>query len=1457
MAVSVMASTGRAERDYTYVLTVGMNPNDPNYDPLINYDTINAAISAMNEKDPPLAPDRLGVICIYDGVYEEHLNDCYRDRHNLPAHCDLIGMGTEIDDVVIWHKILKDPNLIDCNTCDQSHCPPGGYETLWFGVVCNGDNLIYNLKVENKQGAQFSVRFDGDGELANCIIVTAHAPAVECAGHLVMSGCVVSGYYYECVRAKSTFEISDCSIYPKVYSAHGMGEFPVGIRAFGSGTIDNVYIYGDDEINNLEGMRYDPGGLYGIELLISGNEMVKISNTTIDLKLKFDYLDPNHLAPNRVCGILSGWKELTPSSKYDGYTVVVDCNISVAADEYDKDPNNPSGPMMVSGVYVRGGGSMELWGDTSIATDRIGDSNEGYQYLLYNENGTLAVDFNTVVFDPNGDGDPCSYDANYTSGDIDQLYKARNITQEVNYVFIDDATEDANSGDVIQAFQGYHPGPINFDGKALTLTGGDVNDWDVVGSTVIDGEGASAAVTFDSNEDANTVLTGLTIRNADYGIYCYAAGPTINRCIVEDNTTIGLLCYVDSNAVICNNKVKGTEWGHGIAAVDSVPSIKNNWIHGNAYGIGLQATDAAVTIRNNTIADNSSGGVVVYNPESCAAPAISNCILWNNADDLNACAATYSCVSDANDLGDVNTTHNICDDPLFVDRENDDFHLDPNSPCINAGDPNGNYDNETDIDNELREQPRTVGGSPAIVDIGVDECLSRVHNISQDKWYLCIGDAIDDANDGEEVIALADTYYEQINFQGKSITLRSANPENWSVVESTVIDAGGSGPPVTFNSGEDSNSVLRGFLLRNGTNGIDCTSGPTISRCVIEGNSNGVYLSSNCSPSIMNNRIHQNGCGICSWWTGTPHISNNWIHNNGWGMQFYVTSSPALVYNNTILDNNVAGVCRLSGEAPTIFNCIIWGNTDDLVNCSATYSCIKDGDAGTGNIDTDPCFADADANDFHLDVRSPCVNGGDPNGSHSGETDIDGQARVNLGQVDMGADEVYSSLLKVHNVTTNKWYVTISDAIDDATSGNEIAAGQSTYRENIDFDGKAISVRSTDPNDPNVVATTIIDGNESGNVVTFDSSETSSSVLEGLTITNGNTGIYCYYASPTISKCVITGNTTTGYNDGAGMYNDNSDPNVLNCTFSNNQADDGGGMYNYYSDPAVNNCTFSYNNSADDGGGMYNYYSDPLVVNCTFTDNNSTDNGAGMYNRDSDASVLNCTFSSNEGDDGGGMYNDYGQPIVCNCTFSGNSADDEGGGMYNEDCEVIVDDCVFAENTASYDGGGIHNVDIDSTSKITSSVFWANSAEDGGGIANSSSDHDILNCTFFDNDADDDGGAIYNSGGSDGDIANCIFWQNSAGGSGDDIYNSGTSNPYMHSNFYDDPDFLDENDQDGTDNVWGTCDDGLNLDSSSDCIDEGDDDDSEEDYDDLDIKDSDREIDGDPDIGAYEYDPGS
>ncbi|MEE9130010.1 MAG: right-handed parallel beta-helix repeat-containing protein, partial [Phycisphaerales bacterium] len=186
---------------------------------------------------------------------------------------------------------------------------------------------------------------------------------------------------------------------------------------------------------------------------------------------------------------------------------------------------------------------------------------------------------------------------------------------------------------------------------------------------------------------------------------------------------------------------------------------------------------------------------------------------------------------------------------------------------------------------------------------------------------------------------------------------------------------------------------------------------------------------------------------------------------------------------------------------------------------------------------------------------------------------------------------------------------TIQAGINAAMNGDEVIVAQGEYFENINFFGKAITVRSTDPNNAGVVMATIINGGGSGSVVTCDSSEGSDTVLSGFVITNGNAsiggGMYNLFSSPTVTNCNFSGNTAGG--PGGGMHNTGGNPNVTNSTFSGNSAvgGSGGGMYNNgNNNPTVTNCTFTGNTSLFDGGGMGNQNgSSPTVTNCTFSGN--------------------------------------------------------------------------------------------------------------------------------------------------------------------------------------------------------------------------------------------------------------
>ena len=178
----------------------------------------------------------------------------------------------------------------------------------------------------------------------------------------------------------------------------------------------------------------------------------------------------------------------------------------------------------------------------------------------------------------------------------------------------------------------------------------------------------------------------------------------------------------------------------------------------------------------------------------------------------------------------------------------------------------------------------------------------------------------------------------------------------------------------------------------------------------------------------------------------------------------------------------------------------------------------------------------------------------------------------------------------------------LQDALNDAESGDEIWVAEGTYKPDQDEGGNVTPGNRTekfrlingvaiyggfppgggewyerDPNDPN--NETILSGNIGAAGIRSDNSyhvvagggTDETAVLDGFIITAGNA------------------NGSGARRRGGGMYNNNSDPTLTNCTFIGNRASGaGGGMYNLNSsNPTVTNCTFS-DNSANNGGGMHN-----------------------------------------------------------------------------------------------------------------------------------------------------------------------------------------------------------------------------------------------------------------------------
>jgi len=272
---------------------------------------------------------------------------------------------------------------------------------------------------------------------------------------------------------------------------------------------------------------------------------------------------------------------------------------------------------------------------------------------------------------------------------------------------------------------------------------------------------------------------------------------------------------------------------------------------------------------------------------------------------------------------------------------------------------------------------------------------------------------IDAASTGDVVLVADGTYTgsgnKDLDFGGKAITVQSeSGPVN------TIIDCEGDGRGFNFQSGEGQDSVVSGFTITNGKGGhgggILCyDSSPTVTNCIIKGNStqytSGDYYGGGIYCSAM-----------YSWKTIYPVITNCTIVGNQSGRRgggIYFFGANATIANCTITENSTGNDFDASGggisssfSSLTITNSIIWGNSPtEGAGGSVTYSNIKGGWPGEGNIDVNPAFVDPANGDYHLKDFSPCIGTG--TSVAAPDTDIESNPRPNPAgsNPDMGAYE--------------------------------------------------------------------------------------------------------------------------------------------------------------------------------------------------------------------------------------------------------------------------------------------------------------------------------------------------------------------------------------------------------------------------------------------------------------------
>jgi hypothetical protein len=185
----------------------------------------------------------------------------------------------------------------------------------------------------------------------------------------------------------------------------------------------------------------------------------------------------------------------------------------------------------------------------------------------------------------------------------------------------------------------------------------------------------------------------------------------------------------------------------------------------------------------------------------------------------------------------------------------------------------------------------------------------------------------------------------------------------------------------------------------------------TLIDCQFNGNSVGATLgwqggglySENCDLILIHCTVsghvgsgHGGGiCGISSNLTITNSVfrGNRSTGGEQGGAIYLYDHSTATLANCTFSDNAAAlgsAIWPTEFSTATLTNCIAWSNADGhpfgTTAVSATYSCIKGGWLGTGNIDRDPLLDHAGRPGF----GSPCIDAGSNTAVPPDTYDLDG-----------------------------------------------------------------------------------------------------------------------------------------------------------------------------------------------------------------------------------------------------------------------------------------------------------------------------------------------------------------------------------------------------------------------------------------------------------------------------------
>ncbi|MFZ5563026.1 MAG: MopE-related protein [Thermodesulfobacteriota bacterium] len=216
-------------------------------------------------------------------------------------------------------------------------------------------------------------------------------------------------------------------------------------------------------------------------------------------------------------------------------------------------------------------------------------------------------------------------------------------------------------------------------------------------------------------------------------------------------------------------------------------------------------------------------------------------------------------------------------------------------------------------------------------------------------------------------------------------------------------------------------------------------------------------------------------------------------------------------------------------------------------------------------------------------------------------------------------------------------------------------------------------------------------------------------IIDGFTITAAyeavyGGGVYCPSGSVAVKNCVITKNHASGGGATYGYVN------LTDCVITENIAKRGGAIYSTSTTaaPSLTNCivsgntAYKYLDGEGTGGAVYITGNQPVLKNCIISGNYAEGAGGGIYSKAGDTNIspkfYNCTITANYAPMGGGIYNSYPvseklcTPLLVNCIlWKNSSANPTHYQVYNFNSTLTVPSYLNCDIEGSYGSGSYWN----------------------------------------------------------------------------------------------------------------------------------------------------------------------